>query len=130
MPTAHVPGRRRLIMQDPGFLFSSRRPRLSSLRSLAALICVPIFLAIGCATSATLPPSYFADRAPALAKGKVAITGAAGGGGEVSGGGGGAGARVRVGIGARQELGVEGSAVAINSPANVCVVECEHSDPD
>lgn len=68
----------------------------------------------GCAPLSRMPPAYFAETAPALGRGQVAVTAVGGAGVDNSNGGGaGGGARVRVGIGGKQEMRVEGSAIKL-----------------
>jgi hypothetical protein len=64
-----------------------------------------------------MPPHYFAETATPLRHGSVRVTSVGGGGGNMGGGGAGGGARLRVGVGGRHEVGIEGSALRIRESA-------------
>lgn len=72
--------------------------------------------AAACAPLSAPPPLHFHETAGVLRRGQVALTASAGGGvvpldGVAVGGGG----RIRVGLGARQELGLEGTALYVDT---------------
>lgn len=76
----------------------------------------PVVLLGGCAPLGAAPPFHLMETAEVLQAGQVGIT-AAGGGGYMGldGSGGGGGLRVRVGVGARQEVGLEAAALAVDT---------------
>jgi hypothetical protein len=73
-------------------------------------------LATGCAPLSVPAPFHFAETPKALAPGAVRITAAGGGGAAgLDGAGGGGGLRVRVGVGGHQEIGAEGTVLAVDT---------------
>jgi hypothetical protein len=85
-------------------------PRLDHIPGILLLAGVAA-LCGACTPLAVTPPFHLTETAEILRPGQVAVTAAGGGafGGFLDGAGGGA-ARVRVGVGARQEVGIEGGA--------------------
>lgn len=78
------------------------------------IIIVP--LVVGCAPFTPPPAIPLAETAQILNKGHVGLTGTAGGGGMFADGAAvGGDVRARVGVGANQEVGIEGSAVFVDA---------------
>ncbi len=70
----------------------------------------------GCSPLSAPLPFHFTETAAALDRGAMRVTAAAGGGEAVfDGSAGGGSLRLRVGVGARQEVGFEGSALAVDN---------------
>jgi hypothetical protein len=73
-------------------------------------------LVTGCAPLSVPAPFHFAETPKALLPGAVRITAAGGGGvAGLDGVGGGGGLRVRVGVGGHQEIGAEGTVLAVDT---------------
>lgn len=75
-----------------------------------------VTLLAGCVPLTAPVPFHLAETATPLERGELRVTGAVGGGNAVLDGSGGGGAvRLRIGVGARQELGMEGMLLRIDT---------------
>jgi hypothetical protein len=83
-------------------------------KQVLVVVIVAILSAVGCMPVGRMPPTYLAETGPVLQPGQVSVTGVAGAGGDTGGDAHGEGARVRVGVGAGQEIGVEASSLALH----------------
>ncbi len=88
-----------------------------SKQALAIAIMTTLAM-VGCMPVGRLPATYLAETAPVLKPGEIAVTAVAGAGGDTGGDGHGEGARIRVGIGAHQEIGIEGSTLALHQQSD------------
>lgn len=94
-----------------------RRRLLICRRIAIAAIAVLTLGSGGCVPLTPPPPFHFMETAEALPKGQVSVTAAAGaGGGVFDATAVGGGARVRFGLGAGNEIGIEGTAAFVHNP--------------